>query len=181
MKILIVEDDLTSRLLLGATLKKLGHETTLTADGQQAWEAFAREPFPVVLSDWLMPVMDGLALCREIRKRPNAQYTNFILLTSLGGKENYLEAMEAGVDDFITKPYDEDQLGARLAVAARQLGLQNRMRQMEGMLSMCAFCKKIRDAENHWESLEAYIPKHTETQISHGYCPECMKIHFPDM
>jgi phosphoserine phosphatase RsbU/P len=181
MKILFVEDDLTSRLLLGATLKKLGHQTVPAADGRQAWDEFQKVHFPVVISDWQMPEMDGLELCRKIRERPSEHYTNFILLTAHGGKANYLEAMEAGADDFVTKPYDEDQLAARLVVAERQLRLQHRMSALESMLSVCAFCKKIRDEDDCWEPMEAYISEHTETQFSHAYCPQCMKVHFPDL
>lgn len=128
MKILIAEDDLTTRLVLGATLKKLGHEVTATPDGQQAWDALKNEHFPLLISDWMMPDMDGLELCRLIRARDQSQYTYIILLTALGGKASYLDGMDAGADDFITKPFDEDQLVARLRVADRILALHETLR-----------------------------------------------------
>lgn len=181
MRILIAEDDPTSRMLLQATLQSLGHEVQAREDGKEAWEAYQARYFPVVLSDWRMPKIDGLDLCRKIREKPHPQYTNFILLTSFGGRENYFEAMEAGADDFLTKPYDEDQLAARLVVAERQLGLQKRMRQMENLLPVCAYCKRIRDQDDHWKPLEVYVSEHNKTQFSHTYCPECMKRYFPNL
>ncbi len=128
MKILIAEDDMTSRLVLGATLKKLGHEVTATSDGRQAWDALHKEHFPLLISDWMMPDMDGLELCRLIRAEHHSQYTYIVLLTALGGKASYLDGMDAGADDFITKPFDEDQLVARLRVADRILALHEKLR-----------------------------------------------------
>ena len=172
MKILIADDDATSRLVLEATLRKLGHEVVVTENGRQAWEAFRQEYFPVLISDWLMPRLDGLMLCRTIRETMHSNYTYIILLTMLGGKTNYLEAMEAGADDFITKPFDEEQLAARLHVAERILGLRQHVKQLEGLLSICAYCKKIQE-QGAWYELESYISQHSEAKFSHTYCPEC--------
>jgi diguanylate cyclase (GGDEF)-like protein len=127
MKILIAEDDMTSRLVLGATLKKLGHEVTATSDGQEAWDAMNREHFPLLISDWMMPDMDGLELCRRVRAMRHTRYTYIVLLTALAGKSSYLDGMDAGADDFITKPFDEDQLVARLRVAQRILALHEKL------------------------------------------------------
>ena len=123
MKILIAEDEKISRMVLEASLKKRGHEVIAVENGRKAWEAFRQDYFPVMISDWMMPEMDGLALCRKIREQPHDNYTYLVLLTSLEGKTNYLEAMEAGADDFMTKPFDADQLTARIQVAERILGL----------------------------------------------------------
>jgi two-component system chemotaxis response regulator CheY len=149
MKILIAEDDMTSRLVLGATLKKLGHEVTATMDGQQAWDALDKEHFPLLISDWMMPDMDGLELCRLIRAADQAQYTYIILLSALGGKSSYLDGMDAGADDFITKPFDEEQLAARLRVAERILDLHERLRTqamhdgLTGLLNRAAIVESL--------------------------------------
>jgi two-component system chemotaxis response regulator CheY len=127
MKILIAEDDTTSRLLFCATLRKLGHTITAVEDGHKAWEAWRREGHPLIISDWMMPDMDGLQLCRMIRAEPSLQYTYIILLTSLNSKGSYLEGMNAGADDFITKPFDEEHLAARLRVADRILALHQKL------------------------------------------------------
>jgi sigma-B regulation protein RsbU (phosphoserine phosphatase) len=181
MNILITDDEATSRLMLEATLRKLGHEVVVTENGGQAWEAFQQEYFPVLISDWLMPHLDGLTLCRMIRERMQSNYTYIILLTVLEGKANYLEAMEAGVDDFITKPFDAEELAARLRVAERILGLRRHVKQLEGLLSICAYCKRIRE-QGAWYQLEDYISRHSEVKFSHTYCPDCYdKFIKPEM
>jgi two-component system, cell cycle response regulator len=106
LKILIAEDEKISRIVLEASLKKRGHDVIAVENGLKAWEAFQQDYFPVMISDWMMPEMDGLALCRKIREQPHDNYTYLVLLTSLEGKTNYLEAMEAGADDFMTKAFD---------------------------------------------------------------------------
>jgi two-component system chemotaxis response regulator CheY len=127
MKILIAEDDTTTRLLFGATLRKLGHAVTAVENGHKAWEAWLGEEHPLLISDWMMPDMDGLQLCKMIRAEPSLQYTYIILLTSLDSKGSYLEGMNAGADDFITKPFDAEHLAARLRVAERILALHARL------------------------------------------------------
>ena len=127
MKILIAEDEPISRRVLVSTLKRLGHEVVAAENGLQALEAYRKESFPVLISDWMMPVMDGLALCSEVRKLPRESYTYIVLLTALEGKSNYLEGMEAGADDFMTKPFDVEQLASRIHVAERIIELQRRV------------------------------------------------------
>jgi phosphoserine phosphatase RsbU/P len=173
LKILIAEDENISRMVLEASLKKHGHEVAAVENGLKAWEAFEKEYFPVIISDWLMPTMDGLALFRKIRGAPHDNYTYLVLLTSLEGKTNYLEAMDAGADDFMTKPFDADQLTARIQVADRILNLHQHVTQLEGLLPICCSCKKIRDGKNNWQRVENYIEIHSEARFTHGYCPEC--------
>jgi sigma-B regulation protein RsbU (phosphoserine phosphatase) len=172
LKILIAEDENVSRVVLQASLKKRGHEVIAVENGVKAWEAFQREYFPVLISDWMMPEMDGLALFRKIRELPRDNYTYLVLLTSLEGKTNYLEAMDAGADDFMTKPFDAEQLTARIQVADRILGLHKHVTQLEGLLPICCSCKRIRDG-NTWQRVESYIEIHSEARFTHGYCPEC--------
>jgi DNA-binding response OmpR family regulator len=124
MKVLIAEDDRDSRELLSWLLEKLGYHVVATENGKQAWDAYRQEKFRLVISDLLMPDVDGLELCRRIRSVDNAKYTYIILLTALIGKRDYLEGMDAGADDFITKPFDPDELKARLRVAERIISIQ---------------------------------------------------------
>ena len=130
MRILIAEDDIVSRLILASTLQKQGHEVVGAENGLKAWEAFQKEYFPVLILDWLMPGMDGVTLCRHVRKLLRENYTYVILLTALEGKSNYVEAMDAGADDFMTKPFDADQLTARIRVAERIIDLQRRVAEV---------------------------------------------------
>jgi two-component system, cell cycle response regulator len=131
MKVLIAEDDRDSRELLRWLLEKVGYDVVAAVDGVQAWEAFRKEKFRLVISDLLMPNMDGLALCRLIREHKQPKYTYIILLTALIGKKDYLEGMDAGADDFMTKPFDPDELKARLRVAERILALQEQVAELE--------------------------------------------------
>jgi len=124
MKVLIAEDDRDSRELLSWLLQKLGHQVVATEDGTQAWEAYRKGRFGLVILDLLMPDIDGFELCRRIRANQESQYTYIILITALIGKKDYLEGMEAGADDFVTKPFDPDELKARLGVAERILSFQ---------------------------------------------------------
>lgn len=128
MKILVADDETTSRLVLAATLRRLGHEVTAVEDGLAAFEAWSAGDYPLVVSDWLMPGLDGPALCRAIRSEPRSHYTYLLLLTSLEGKGNYLAGMEAGADDFVSKPFDPDLLAARINVAERMLSLHEALR-----------------------------------------------------
>jgi len=175
MKILIVDDDSTTRLVLGATLSRLGHEVLTAEDGTSAWAIIREQPIEVLLTDWNMPGMNGLELCRQVRAAPGTKYTYVILLTVLDGREYFLKGMEAGADDFITKPWDEQQLAARLRVAERLLHLQSEVTVLSGLLPICSYCKSIRDDQNYWQQLEAYVSTRTDARFSHSICPKCYK------
>ena len=124
MKVLVAEDDRDSRELLTWLLQKLGYQVVAAENGKDAWEAYRKGRFRIVISDVLMPDMDGLELCRRIRNHRQSKYTYIIVVTALIGKKDYLEGMEAGADDFVTKPFDPDELKARLRVAERILAFQ---------------------------------------------------------
>lgn len=173
MKILIAEDDPVSRRMLETTLTKMGHEVRAAEGGKQAWDIFQAEYYPVAVSDWMMPDLDGLEVCRLTRATPRGHYTYIILLTALGGKTNYLEAIDAGADDFLTKPLDRDLLAARLRVAERILGLHQHIQQLEGLLPICCYCKRIRDEQGNWQVLEHYIERRSKAEFTHGICPTC--------
>jgi sigma-B regulation protein RsbU (phosphoserine phosphatase) len=174
MKILIAEDDPVASKILRLTLEQVGHEAVVVPNGAAAWEQFLREPVAVVVSDWMMPELDGLQLCRRIRERVDRDYTYFILLTANHARrENLAQAMEAGIDDFLQKPLDREAIWMRLRVAERILGFTRQIRQLGELLPICAFCKKIRDDGTYWTQFESYIQEHTGSHFSHGVCPDC--------
>ncbi len=175
MNILIADDDSTCRIVLSATLKKLGHEVTVAKNGEEARVVFDTVGASLLISDMVMPGVNGLDLCRHIRAANRPKYTYIILLTSVGGKSSYLVGMRAGADDFINKPFDEELLAARLVVAARTLNLQSQVNQLSGLLPICCMCKKVRDDKNYWQQVESYVSKRTDARFSHGYCPDCYK------
>jgi sigma-B regulation protein RsbU (phosphoserine phosphatase) len=174
MKILIAEDDPVAAKILERALQMLGHVVVLTSNGIEAWEAFDHEPVRLVVSDWLMPGMDGLALCQKIRERKKTAYTYFILLTSQEtGPENYDLATAAGVDDFLTKPLDRPTIRMRLQVADRILRYTTEIRQLKDLIPICAYCRKIRNDDNYWQMVETYINEQTGSNFTHGICPTC--------
>lgn len=183
MKILVAEDDAVSRRLLCTTLKHLGYETLAFENGLDAFEAHCKSPFSIIVSDWVMPVMDGLELCRKVRGQGLSNYSYFILLTAqVRDKQAYREAMEAGIDDFLTKPLDKDQIWMRLRVAERILKYASHIHHLEQLLPICSYCKKVRDDNNYWQQVESYIAERTGTFFSHSICPECFdKVITPQM
>jgi DNA-binding response OmpR family regulator len=134
MNVLIADDDGFARLLLSSALRKRGHTVREAETGAAAWEAWMEDRQPLVISDWMMPGMDGLEFCRKIRGEQSADLTYVILLTARSGKENYLEAMEAGVDDFIVKPFEKEQFAAHVRVATRILSLHEGVRAANDVL-----------------------------------------------
>ena len=182
MKILVVEDNAVAAAILEAALIKLGHEPTRAADGLTAWRAFELNPVRVVVSDWLMPGIDGLELCRRIRAR-GGEYTYFILLSAVESNTGNLElALDAGVDDFLHKPVKMDELKMRLHVAARILNYSTQVQQLESFIPLCSYCKKVRDDKNYWSQIESYINTRTGSQFSHGVCPDCYdRVLVPQM
>jgi sigma-B regulation protein RsbU (phosphoserine phosphatase) len=173
-RILLVEDDPISCLLLKTVLEKLGYETVTARDGNEAWDEFNRKPVRLIVSDWMMPGMDGLGLCEKVRARARTLYTYFILLTAnRTTPENYALAAAAGVDDFLTKPLDREAIRMRLGVAERILKYTAEIRRLKEMIPICVYCRKVRDEDDYWERVETYVQKETGSRFSHGACPEC--------
>jgi diguanylate cyclase (GGDEF)-like protein len=126
VKVLIAEDDMVSRRLLEAMLTKWGYEVTVTRDGVEAWEVLASKDAPsLAILDWMMPGMDGVEVCRKVRQRGQEPYIYLLLLTTKGRKENIIEGLDAGADDYLTKPFDPHELQVRLRTGMRIVTLQS--------------------------------------------------------
>ena len=134
MRVLIAEDEPVSRRLLQSYLQKWGYEVTVAQDGDEAWQLFEAGDTPIVITDWMMPGLDGLELIRRIRGAPRTGYVVTILLTARAQKEDLVEGMEAGADDFLTKPFDRDELRVRLRAAERIIGLEQSLAEQNRML-----------------------------------------------
>ncbi len=188
MRILIADDDDVSRLELEALLTRHGHEVVAVSDGTEAWEVLQGEDPPrLAVLDWLMEEMDGVEVCRRVRERSGLRNAYLILLTSRGGKDDILIGLDAGANDYVTKPFDRDELLARVRVGAQMVGLQaelavqvhelenalTKVKQLQGLLPICSYCKSIRDDQNYWHKVETYVKSHSEAEFSHGICPAC--------
>jgi two-component system cell cycle response regulator len=134
MKIMVVDDDPTSRLIARMAVQRLGHECETVADGTEAWNAFPSTRPDVVISDWMMPGLDGLQLCRNIRAHGSGGYTYLVLLTSRGAHGQILEGMSAGADDYLLKPLDPDELQVRLIAAERVTALHRQLAEQRSEL-----------------------------------------------
>jgi sigma-B regulation protein RsbU (phosphoserine phosphatase) len=183
LNILAVEDDILARKIICRSLRRLGHEVIEAGDGEEAWARLQAGDVRVVVCDWMMPRLDGLDLCRRIRARMGAEYVYFILLTgNSASDDNQRAAAEAGVDDFLTKPLDPQEMWMRLRVAERILRYATQVSQLETFLPICSYCKKIRDDKNYWQQIESYINKRTGTDFSHSVCPDCyQRVILPEL
>jgi diguanylate cyclase (GGDEF)-like protein len=151
MRILIAEDQPMAALFLRRTLERMGHQPFTAADGEDAWNSVQNEPVPLVISDWVMPRMDGLELCRRIRTRTaplECPYTYVILLTSKDGRQDRLDGLRAGADDFLTKPTDPDELAVRLEIAGRILKVHENLAARNGQLAELATVDELTGAKN---------------------------------
>jgi len=150
MKILIADDDPISKRLLEATLSGWGYDVLVTSDGSEAWEAMQQPEAPgLVISDWMMPDMDGLELCRKIRQMERTGYIYFIILTAKGRKEDIIEGLEAEADDFLIKPFDREELKYRTRIGERIIELEQRILKLAatdsltGVLNRRAFMERM--------------------------------------
>jgi phosphoserine phosphatase RsbU/P len=175
LKILAVDDDPVARKVLAQALRRLGYDQVVEVkDGMEALAFLDKEPVRVIVSDWTMPGMDGLELCRQVRARTKNDYAYFVLLTGREADiQNQREAIEAGVDDFLVKPLNLQELWMRLHVAERILRYATKVQQLEAFLPICSYCKKVRDDKNYWQQIEGYINARTGSEFSHSVCPDC--------
>jgi phosphoserine phosphatase RsbU/P len=190
MKILIADDEAVSRMILERTLRGWGHEVVAVSDGLQAWKILDDSAAPrLALLDWMMPELEGPEICRRVRQviRPVSPY--LILLTSKTATEDVVAGLESGADDYLAKPFDRAELRSRIKVGERVVALQEklddrvreleesltRVKQLQGLLPICAWCKSIRKDGDYWQSVETYIADHADVRFTHGICPVCLE------
>jgi sigma-B regulation protein RsbU (phosphoserine phosphatase) len=190
MKVLIAEDDPVSRRMLEATLRNFGYEVVLATDGAQAWAVLQLEDAPpLAILDWMMPEIDGVEVCRRVRNLPTVTPPYLMLLTAKNEKSDLVFGLNAGANDYLTKPFDRSELRARIQVGTHVLELQKalagrvreledalwQVKQLQGLLPICSYCKKIRDEQNYWQRVESYLSEHADVVFSHGICPDCYR------
>ncbi len=188
MRILIAEDEPVSRRLLQQALCRWGYQVVPATDGAEAWTCLSGpNPPQLAIVDWVMPGVDGLELCQRLRGPERRVPVYLILLTSRSAHEDIVAGLEAGADDYVVKPFHEAELRARLQVGVRVVQLQasladrvrdleaalSRVKQLQGLLPICSYCKKIRDDRNYWQQVEQYLGERTEARFTHGICPTC--------
>ncbi len=178
-------------------LARWGYEVAAVADGEKAWEILLEPEAPnLIILDWMMPGVGGVELCRRVREGGHPSPAYIILLTARTSRDDIVSGLEAGADDYVTKPFHNEELRARVRGGARvvelQISLAQRVRELEesagrvrllqGLLPICSYCKKIRNDQNYWQQVEAYISEHSEAIFTHGICPDCFeKIVSPQL
>jgi len=187
MKILIAEDTPSAQLLLRRTLEAWGHEVLYADNGAQALAALAESDVSLVVSDWMMPVMDGVELCRRIRAAEWDRFIYVLMLTAVADKEDLALAFDAGANDYVTKPFNRFELKAHVQAGERIVTLERErtqriaeleeslrtIRRLKELLPICMYCRKIRNDDNYWQQMEDYVHEETGTDFSHGICPDC--------
>jgi DNA-binding response OmpR family regulator len=188
MRILVAEDDAVSLRILSRLLIDQGHDVVAVRDGEAAWAAMQQPDAPrLAILDWMMPGCDGPTLCRRLRALTIEEPLYLLLVTARGSRSDLVEGLGAGADDYIRKPFDPDELRARVAVGERVVRLQTLLAEklrelrdalaqvdtLHGLLPICAWCHRVRDDAGAWGGLEQYVREHTAAEFSHGICPEC--------
>ncbi len=191
MRVLIAEDDPVTRRIIQSLLIKWDYDVIVAADGLEAWEMLKQDEAPsLALIDWMMPKMNGIEVCERVRKMNPPKLIYIILLTAKDKKEDLVLGLKSGADDYISKPFDIRELRARIQVGERVVELQralsdrvkeleealSKVKQLQGLLPICSYCKKVRNDKNYWEQVEKYIADHSEVQFSHGICPDCYQM-----
>lgn len=188
MRILVADDESVSRRILQSMLEDWGYSVRVCTDGAVAWELLQRaDAPPLVILDWVMPRMNGLEVCRKLRAVFKPCPTYVVLVTSKDQNADIVTGLDAGADDYVAKPFNREELRARVQVGERVVELQRRLaervreleaaladvKHLSGLLPICAYCKKIRNDQNYWQQVESYVSEHSEAQFSHGICPDC--------
>jgi phosphoserine phosphatase RsbU/P len=195
MKALIADDDRIVTAKLSRALANWHFDVSLAHDGESAWGVIQTQAPRLAIVDWMMPALDGLGLCRRIRQDPTTAHMYLILLTSRDSRADVVAGLDSGADDYLVKPFDPEELRARLHVGVRVLALQERLadrvveleaavstiKRLQGLIPICSYCKRIRSDSNDWEQLESYISEHTDAHFSHGICPPCLAAVCADL
>ena len=163
MRILVAEDDPGSRRIVKIRLSAAGHEVVEAENGEIAWELFQREPFPIVVTDWMMPKLDGTGLIRNIRSSNNKSYTYIIMISAADDKAKVVTGLESGADEYLTKPFDNRELIARVASGERILKLEEQLNDARRQMEILAMQDGLTGVLNR-----RAIEEHAEAALDHA-------------
>lgn len=189
--VLLADDDKLTLSVLNDVLTRAGYDVITATDGEQAWKKLQESNSQVAILDWIMPGMEGIEICRRANGDPKMANRYFILLTGKNSTEDLVAGLQAGASDYLRKPFDETELLARVEVGVRFVELQRKLaerveeleraltqvRRLEGLLPICSYCKRIRNEQDYWERVDAYISQHANVRFTHNICPECYTKH----
>ena len=194
-KILVVDDVPLNIRMLSNVLSSHEFEIQAATSGREALEFLERNRPDLILLDYVMPDLDGLAVCRAIKTRPQTADIPVIFLTVQTDMKTIVDAFKAGAVDYLTKPFNPEELLARVNTHVqlkraldRERALREELQsalaqiyQLKGLIPICARCKKVRDDGGYWRQVEEYLSRRSEAVFSHGLCPDCMEKDFPEV
>jgi DNA-binding response OmpR family regulator len=188
LRVLVADDDAIARRFLESTLRKAGYAVAVASSGDEAWRILSSQDVPTIaILDWMMPDLTGVEICEKVRAASLPMAPYLIVLTSRSEPGDVVEALGAGADDHITKPFEIAELRARLAVGVRIVTLQQQLtervhsleealahvQQLQGLIPICAWCRQVRNDGNFWEQVDSYLTKRSGLQFTHAICPTC--------
>ena len=193
-RILIADDDSVARMVVSRAVTRQGFQVIEARDGGEARAALeVADPPLLILLDWMMPVATGVELTRWIRTQPHLSLAYVALVTGNDQLQDIITGLEAGADDFVTKPVREGELVARLRAGQRVLDLKRSLatkvsdletaltevRTLRGLIPICMHCHQIRSHGQAWEKLESYLEANSSASFSHSICEACLELHYP--
>ncbi|MCP4348847.1 MAG: response regulator [Desulfobacterales bacterium] len=193
--VLVIDDNIQNLQVLSEMLRSRNYKVATVKDGFKALK-FAKTKNPdIILLDIIMPEMNGFEVCRQLKSKDNTKDIPIIFISALNETEDIVKGFRAGGADYITKPFQSEEVLARVEVHLNLRRLQKHLQEknaqlkdalekvktLKGLIPICANCKKIRDDKGYWHQVEAYIRKHSEAKFSHGICSECLKKLYPEV
>ena len=190
MRVLVAEDDPVARRVLARKLEGWGYEVSAVEDGPAALAALrGADPPAIAVLDWEMPGLSGPEVCRQVRSAPGPLPPYLILLTFRTDQADVVAGLASGANDYLRKPVDHAELAARLGVARETVRLQHaladrvneleaalaQVKQLRGLLPICAWCKSFRSDNDYWQSVEEYLREHANVTFTHAMCPACLE------
>ncbi|MEW6267443.1 MAG: response regulator [Thermodesulfobacteriota bacterium] len=189
VSILAVEDSqFALKFLLRCLAQESSFVVTQAGDGEEALNIIQTKPPDLVITDWSMPKMDGPELCRRVRAMNTEDYIYIILLSSMTSSEDIVIGLSAGADDYVIKPFKQEELMARVKAGVRVVRTQKALtrsnqelkaalahiKTLRGLLPICMDCKKIRNDKDYWQEVDHYLTQTMEAEFTHSLCPDCM-------
>jgi DNA-binding response OmpR family regulator len=200
--ILVVDDTKENLKILANALGNEGYRVRPALSGPVALEAAKTEPPDLILLDIMMPGMDGYQVCRALKRDPLLKDIPVIFISAMDQVADKIKGFQAGGVDYVSKPFQTEEVLSRVGTHLYLRKLQQDMeiknarltelnrdlqkalseiKTLQGIISICSHCKKIRNDNQIWEQVEAYISDHSEAQFSHGICPDCLRKFYPDL
>lgn len=178
--VLIVDDNTVNIQMLGTVLKKADYKISVALSGAEALNFLKSHEVDLILLDIMMPEMDGLEVCSILKRDEHLNKIPVIFLTAKNDQDDILAGFKAGAVDYITKPFNNDELLARVSVHVELVRSRKEIKKLRTFLPICASCKSIRNDQGYWNQIEIYFAENTDIALSHSICPDCAKKLYPD-